>query len=243
MLPHIESGTDAEGVAERLTDAIQQPIKIGNRKLSVLARAGIALFPQDGTDADTLLENGVVAMEDAWNGQAAEIKFHSGTVKMRALQRQDVAHELKSALDREEFVLHFLPIVDARNDATVALEALLRWPQTVLGSQPIQKIVSIAEHTGLILPLGRWVLKRSCEHLQQWHDAGYPDLRISVNLSAQEFSQPDLAEIISSILRESSIDPAFLDVEINEYMLFRDAMKGIRNLFGTERTRRWGSCR
>lgn len=225
VLPCIESGTDAEGVAERLCEAIRQPIKFGTRKVSVMTRAGISLFPQDGTDAETLFENGVVAMEDAANGEAVHIKFHSGTVNLRALQRQDIEQELRAALDREEFELNFLPIIDARTNVVAAVEALLRWPQTTLASQSIQQVVSVAERTGLIRPIANWVMKTSCEQLSLWHEAGYSDLRIAINLSAQEFSRTDLVERLTSITDEFSIDPSFIDLEINEYMLFRDAMK------------------
>lgn len=225
VLPCIENGLDAEGVAKRLAEAIRQPIKSGKRKISVLAKAGISLFPQDGTDADTLFENAIVAMEDASNSEDAQIKFHSGTVKLRALQRQDVERELKTALEREEFELNFLPIVDATTNEVATIESLLRWPQTTLGSQSIQKVVSVAERTGLIVPIGDWVLRRSCEQLLRWREAGHTNLRVAVNLSAQEFSQADLVERISSILGENSVDPKLVDLEINEYMLFRDAMK------------------
>lgn len=225
VLPCIDSGTDAEGVAERLCDAIRQPIKLGTRKVSVMTRAGISLFPQDGTDAETLFENGVVAMEDAANGEAVHIKFHSGTVKLRALQRQDIEQELRAALEREEFELNFLPIVDATSSRVVTIEALLRWPQTTLTTQSIQQVVAVAERTGLIHPIANWVIRTSCEQLLLWHEAGHESLRIAINLSAQEFSQPDLIERLTSITKDLSVDPSFIDLEINEYMLFRDAMK------------------
>ncbi|MGI9203975.1 MAG: EAL domain-containing protein [Woeseiaceae bacterium] len=225
VLPCIDSGTDAEGVAERLCDAIRQPIKLGARKVAVMTRAGISLFPQDGTDAETLFENGVVAMEDAVNGEAVHIKFHSGTVKLRALQRQDIEQELRTALVREEFELNFLPIIDANTNHVVAVEALLRWPQTTLTTKSIQQIVAVAERTGLIRPIANWVIKTSCEQLLRWHEAGHESLRIAINLSAQEFSQPDLIERLTSITTDLSVNPSFIDLEINEYMLFRDAMK------------------
>lgn len=225
VLPCIDSGTDAEGVAERLCDAIRQPIKLGNRKVSVVTRAGISLFPQDGTDAETLFENGVVAMEDAANGESVHIRFHSGTVKLRALQRQDIEQELRAALEREEFELNFLPIVDAATNRIVSVEALLRWPQTTLATQSIQQVVAVAERTGLIRPIANWVIRTSCEQLLRWHEAGHGSLRIAINLSAQEFSQPDLIERLTSITNDLAVDPSAIDLEINEYMLFRDAMK------------------
>lgn len=225
ILPVIESGADAEGVTQRLIDSLQQPVKLKHSEIKVTPRAGIALFPQDGKDADTLFGNAVAAMEDARANQAGPYKFHSGTVRLRALQRQDLELELKAALENDEFAIEFLPIVDATERRVAAVEALLRWPQNVFGGKSIQKVISIAENTGLILPIGDWVLRKSCEALRNWHAAGWTDLRISVNLSVQEFSRDDLIDRVSNILRNYSLDPACLDLEITEFALFRDAMK------------------
>ena len=225
ILPVIESGADAEGVAQRLIDTLQQPVKLPHNEIKVTPRAGIALFPQDGKDADTLFSNAVAAMEDARANQAGPYKFHSGTVRLRALQRQDLELELRAALEKDEFAIEFLPIVDAGTRQVLAVEALLRWPQNVFGGKSIQKVISIAENTGLILPIGDWVLRKSCEALRNWHASGWPDLRISVNLSVQEFSRDDLIDRVTNILRNYSLDAGCLDLEITEFALFRDAMK------------------
>ena len=226
VLPAIDGGSDAEGVTQRLMETLQRPIKLAHRELCITARAGIALFPQDGTDAETLYSNAVTAMEDARNNQAAPYKFHSGTVKLRALQRQDLELELRAALDRDEFAIEFLPIVDAPTRTVVSVEALLRWPQGVFGSQSIRKVISLAENTGLILPIGDWVLRKGCEALRHWHDAGWPALRVSVNLSVQEFSRDDLVDRIATLLERGDVQPGSVEIEITEYSLFRDAMKG-----------------
>ncbi len=225
VLPIIESGSDAEGVTQRLIESLQQPIKIAHREVEVTARAGIALFPQDGNDAESLFENAIAAMEDARNSQVAPYKFHSGTVKLRALQRQDLDLELRAALEREEFTLEFLPIVDAKTRKATSVEALLRWPQQIFGLQSIRKVVALAENTGLILPIGDWVLRESCTALRRLHDAGFAELRLAINLSVQEFSHRALIEKILEILDEFGLEPRHLDVEISEYTLFRDAMK------------------
>lgn len=225
VLPSVESGTDAESVTKRLAQSLQQPIKIGHRIVSVIARAGIALFPQDGIDAETLFDNAIVAMQDATNTGTTPYKFHTGTVKLRALQRQDMELELKTALDREEFTLKYLPIVEAATHKVVAVEALLRWPQTIFDAKSITKVVALAEHTGLIVPIGDWVLRRSCEQLKDWHQSGCAGLRLAVNLSVQEFSRRDLVQRLADVLESHSIEPEFLDLEITEHMLFRDAMQ------------------
>ena len=135
---------------------------------------GIALFPQDGADAKTLFENAGAATADAKNSRTTRQKFHSGTVKVRALKRQDLVLEIRSALDREEFELNYLPIVRADTQKVITAEALLRWPGTEFGARSTQKLVSLAEYTGLIIPIGEWVLRRSCMQLHSWHEAGHP---------------------------------------------------------------------
>ena len=164
-------------------------------------------------------------MQDAKTDHSSQYKFHTGTVKLRTLQRQDLELELRTALDCEDLDLNFLPIIDARSGNTVAAEALLRWPQAVFGSQPIENIISLAEKTGLIVPIGKWVMQRGCEQLQCWHEAGHTDLRLALNLSVQEFSRSSLAEMVAGVLKNCSLDPAFVDVEITEHILFRDALK------------------
>ncbi len=225
VLPIIEDGSDAEAVTSRLSGSLEKPIEIGTNIVRVTVNAGIALFPQDGTDAMTLLENAHAAMEDAKNSQTMQ-RFHSGTVKVRALKRQDMELELQGALDREEFHLKYLPIVEASTRNVRTVEALLRWPQEVFGSRPIQQVISLAEHTGLIVPIGEWVLRHSCEQLHAWHASGHSELRLAVNLSAQEFSRADLVSRVAEILSASSIKPQYVDFEITEHVLFRDALRG-----------------
>jgi diguanylate cyclase (GGDEF)-like protein len=225
VLPSIETGTDAADVTGRLSESLRQPFKTGKREVKVGVSAGIALFPQDGTDAQTLLDNATAAMEDAKSNHSVEHKFHSGTVKVRALKRQDLELELKTALDREEFHLNYLPIVHSGTRKVVTAEALLRWPQAVFGARPIRQVITLAEHTGLIVPIGEWVLRNSCEQLHAWHESGHPHLRLAVNLSVQEFSRSDLVPRVAGILDDNSIDPQHVDFEITEHVLFRDAMK------------------
>ena len=226
LLPSIGSGTDAESVTVRLIEALQQPVSIGNRQIAVTARAGLALFPQDGADAETLFENALAAMEDARSSQTDSYKFHSGTLKLRALQRNEAELELKTALDREQFSVDYLPIVDAKTGRAAGIEALLRWPKAIFGTQRTQKVVALAEHTGLIVPIGEWVMKKSIGDLKRWHEAGHTDLRLAINLSMQQFSRPDLPARLAAMLTAQGVGASYLDVEITEYMLYRDALAG-----------------
>ncbi len=226
VLPSIEDGEDAESVAERLVADLQLPVSIESRTVFVSACGGISLFPQDGTDPAALYDNAIAAMEDARSSPNSNVKFHSGTVRLRTLQRSDLESELKSALQNDDYDLSFLPIVDANTGATKTIEALLRWPDAVLGSEPTRKIIRVAERTGLILPIGRWVIRKACEHLQTWHSAGHNEIRLAINLSAQEFVSDGIVENIEQILTETNTAPHDLDIELKEHVLFREAQSG-----------------
>lgn len=225
VLPAIESGEDAEAVAERLVADLAQPVTVGARTVTVKPSIGVALFPQDGTDPATLYQNASAAMNDARNDPGATLKFHSGTVRLRTLQRQDLEIELRSALEKEEYALNFLPVVTAADGLPVTMEALLRWPDTLLGTQPTRKIVRIAERTGLILPIGEWVVRRACQQLQRWHSKGHTGIRVAINLSSQEIVSDDVVSRIGRIIEEAQVDPAAIDVELKEHMLFREVLK------------------
>ena len=225
VLPAIESGEDAEAVAERLIADLGQPVITGARTVTVMPSVGVALFPQDGTDPATLYQNASAAMEDARNDPGTTLKFHSGTVRLRTLQRQDLEVELRAALDKEEYALNFLPVVAAADERPVTMEALLRWPDTLLGTQPTRKIVRIAERTGLILPIGEWVVRRACQQLKRWHAAGFTSIRAAINLSSQELVSDDIVGRIARIMDEEQVDPQGIDIELKEHMLFREVLK------------------
>lgn len=225
VLPSIEGGEDAEAVVQRLVNDLKQPLTVATRTITVRACGGVALFPQDGTDPAALFESAAAAMEDARNDPSALYKFHSGTVRLRTLQRQDLEVELKSALEREEYALNFLPIVDSRSGEPKTMEALLRWPDTILGTQPIRKVVRVAERTGLILPIGEWVLRHACEQLQVWRQAGHESVRVAINLSSQELVSDGVVERITRVLDETGTEAGDLDLELKEHMLFREVLK------------------
>ncbi len=226
VLPSIESGEDAEAVAERVVAELMLPVNLSNRSVIVNACGGIALYPQDGLDARSLFENALAAMEDARGESNAGIRFHSGTVRLRTLQRTDLEAELKSALRNDDYDLNYLPIFDAEHRAPSTMEALLRWPDAVLGSQPTRKIVRIAERTGLILPIGRWVLQSACAQLRRWRDAGHETVRIAVNLSVQELVSGSVVDAVEQALTEYAIEAPAMDIEFSESWLSRESLSG-----------------
>ena len=226
VLPSIETGEDAEAVAERLVDALRLPVNLRTRTVNINASSGISLYPQDGTDAVSLLENAIAAMEDARCESGMAIKFHSGTVRLRTLQRSDLEAELRAALNNGDYDLNYLPTIDIETGVPTTMEALLRWPDAVLGAQPTRKIVRVAERTGIIVPIGRWVLTHACEQLRAWRDEGHADVRLAVNISAQELVGDGMIESLERALGETGVDPADLDLEMKESLLSREALTG-----------------
>lgn len=224
VLPGVDTGAAAEAVARRLIEALGQPIAYNDRSIRVSISAGIAITPQDGTDSDSLMEKAAAAMDVARGSQSEDCKFYSGTAKLPALQRKDMELELQSALDRQEFALNYLPILCAGSGRVKSIEALLRWPRNLFEARSITQIVSLAEHTGLIQPIGEWVMRRACEEIQALHAVGHDSLKLAVNLSMQEFARPDLVEYIAAMLDEHQLAPSALQLEITEHLVFRDAM-------------------
>ncbi len=225
ILPSIDSGEDAESVATRLVESLQAPISVGTRDVTIGAAAGIALFPQDGGEADELFSNASAASQDALHNRDSSYCFHTGTVRLRALQRQDVAADLRSALERGEFVLGYQPIVAAGSGEVRSVEALLRWPTEIFGARTTQKIITMAEYTGLIVDIGEWVIANSLKAYRGWQQATGLEARLAVNLSTREFVAPNLAGRIEKMLEDTGVEPGCLDIEIRETVLFRDAMK------------------
>ncbi len=225
ILPAIDSGEDAESVATRLVESLRQPMSLGTRVMTMGAAAGIALYPQDGNEAEELFSNAHAAAQDARHREESNYCFHTGTVRLRALQRQDAAADLRSALERGEFVIGFQPIVAADSGELRAVEALLRWPTEIFGARTTQKIITMAEYTGLIVDIGEWVIANSLKAYRGWQDATNCSVRLAVNLSTREFVAPRLAERIEKMLADAGVEPGCLDIEIRENVLFRDALK------------------
>ena len=230
VLPEIETGEAAEAVLCRLIESLQQPVTVGTRSTMASVSGGLALLPQDGTDAQTLLDNATAAMADARASEGTSYRFHSGTVRLRSLQRQDVAADLKTALSNEAFEIRFMPVVSATSGKPRSAEALLRWPETALGAVSTQKIVTTAEHTGVIIEIGDWVTRKALEASRSWHQKGHHAMRVSINLSGQEFASPGLVSRVADALRDTGADPTSVEFELKEHMVARDATRNFATI-------------
>lgn len=228
---------NATCVAQSLIDAIQPPFLIAGRELHVTTSIGIALFPDDGNDAETLVKHADLAMYSSKESGRNRYNFYSASMNQKALMRMELEADLRNALERGEFYLEFQPIITVSDSTIAAAEALLRWQHPTRGTVSPDQFIALAEETGLILPLGEWVLRTVCARMKTWSDAGLPLIRFSVNVSSRQIEQQDFAEIVRNALRDTGANSAQLEIELTESCLIRHSGKNIADVFGL---REWG---
>jgi diguanylate cyclase len=222
LLPNVRKPADAGMIAERIIAALREPMQLALNSLVVTPSVGIAIFPNDGTDVDTLLRNADLAMYFSKRRSAGTYSFYDAAMNANALQRFTIEDKLRGALQRNEFSLNYQPLFDIRTGHISGMEALLRWTNDQLGVVPPSEFISVAEETGLILPIGDWVLRSACAQAKAWHDEGLPLIRISVNVSGQQFALSDFPQQVDAILRETGLDPSKLELEITETLIMND---------------------
>ena len=221
ILPPPARVEDVARVSEKVLGALRAPFTVEGHELHVTASLGVSLYPSDGTDVATLEKNADVAMYRAKEQGRDNYQLYAPSMNAMALDRLVLEGGLRRALEREEFVLHYQPQVDIHGRICGA-EALLRWQppgQEIVGPE---RFIGLAEETGLIVPLGEWVLKTACWQAKAWANAGLPALRIGVNLSARQFKHGKLVETLRGILEESALDPGLLELELTESVLMED---------------------
>ncbi|HEY4749507.1 MAG TPA: EAL domain-containing protein [Steroidobacteraceae bacterium] len=233
LLPSLRHTLDAGGVAERLILALREPIQLASNSLVVTPSVGIAIYPQDGTDAATLLRNADLAMYFAKRRSAGTFAFFDVSMNATALQRFTIEEQLRGALDRNEFSLQYQPQFDVRTGTISGIEALLRWTNAELGAVSPAEFVSVAEETGLILPIGKWALRAACMQAKAWRGEGLPVHRMAVNVSGREFALAEYPNEVAEILKETGLEPSVLELEITESVVMSDevwAEKAINQL-------------
>ena len=233
LLPNLRTTVDAGAVAERLVLALRQPIQIGANSLVVTPSVGIALYPQDGADAETLLRNADLAMYFAKRRAPGTFAFFDVSMNTTALHRFTIEEQLRGALERNEFSLQYQPQFDVRTGTISGVEALLRWTNAELGAVSPVEFIPVAEETGLILAIGKWVLRAACEQAQAWRAEGLPVQRMAVNVSGRQFALAEYPLEVGEILRETGLEPAVLELEITESVVMANeawAEKAIKQL-------------
>src|SRR5256885_690376 len=194
LLPGLIRSDDAAPVAQKILDAVRSPFHIEGREFYISTSIGISLFPEDGSDAETLIKNADTAMYQAKEQGRDNYQLFNAFVNARALQRIAIEHGLRRALATEEMEVHYQPIYDFRSGRISGMEALLRWTHPELGSIPPGVFIPLAESTGAMVPIGTWVLRTACAQAKAWHDSGFRSLSLAVNLSVTQLHQGDLVD-------------------------------------------------
>ena len=222
LLPDLVHTHDAAHVAQRLIEAFSQPFDIADREVFITASIGIALYPNDGDDGEILLKNADVAMYHAKDRGRNNYQYYDNALNAAAIERLTLESSLRLAMDRGEFVLHYQPQVDAMAGKVIAVEALVRWRHPELGLVSPADFIPVAEETGLIVPLGEWVLSEACRQNMAWQRAGIPPMRVAVNVSGLQFERQALIPAVSKALRESGLEAEWLELEVTESTIMRD---------------------
>jgi diguanylate cyclase (GGDEF)-like protein/PAS domain S-box-containing protein len=222
IFPHVTYVEDIGKIARRILEVLADPFILEDRELYISASLGIALFPFDGEEAAVLLRNADTAMYRAKQQGRNTYQFYAPEMNPKAREQLELETDLRKALARDELLLYYQPQVDISSGKIVGLEALLRWQQPRLGMVPPCDFIPIAEETGLICPIGNWVIRAACQQHQAWRAAGLPPMRVAVNLSARQFQRCDLVATIVQILQETRVEPRYLELEITESAAMQD---------------------
>lgn len=222
ILADIHHPQQTKGIAEKLLNAIRAPQHVAGHDLSVTASLGISIYPDDGFDAIALIKKAETAMRNVKESGPNDFSFFIDEMNQRAREQQTIESGIRLALERNEFVLHYQPKLDLGSGKVVGAEALIRWQKPGQGWIYPTDFIGVAEDSGLIVPLSKWVLAQACQQARTWQVNGLPDLCMSVNVSAIDFRQRDFVEGIEQILQQTGMDPALLELEITEGVLMQN---------------------
>jgi diguanylate cyclase (GGDEF)-like protein len=248
MVPQIDVVDDIRCVAERIMDSFQKSFIVKDQEFHMSASTGIAVYPYDGTDPETLIKNADLAMYASKEQGKNQYTFCTEDMKAEVLQKIRLAEDLFRAMERRELHLHYQPQVCAKSKKIVGIEALLRWYHPKLGVISPGLFIPLAEQTGLIGSIGDWVLMAACQQCRTYHLKGLPDIRVAVNVSIIQLQNPEFAGRVRQILEETQLEPHYLELEITESIAvsepdsFIEMLKSLKELgvsiaiddFGTE---------
>ena len=218
--------------AKKIVQSLIQPHRIDEHKLHITTSIGISLYPDDGDDADTLIKHADTAMYHAKSRGRNHYQFFQSDMNIRAVARQSIETDLRQAIRREEFVLHYQPKVNLESGEITGAEALVRWMHPSKGMMLPETFVGIAEDCGLIIPIGQLLLRQACRQAKDWQDANKSPLTVSVNISALEFRHPHFLDSVHAILQETGLDGRILELELTESVLMRNIEASKSILFG-----------
>ncbi len=231
IVEEIRHSRDVALMAQKLLDAFKRPFQLDGQEVFVTASMGISLFPADGEDVATLVKNADAAMYRAKEQGRNNYQFYTAELTAMAFERLALESSLRRAMERDELELYYQPQVSLRRGCITGAEALVRWHHPEMGLVPPSRFIPIAEESGLIIPIGAWVLEQACRQARAWREAGYTALTVSVNLSARQFLQKELAETVAAILERTGADPASIELELTETTFSQNTEETLQTLW------------
>ncbi|MBI4710039.1 MAG: diguanylate cyclase, partial [Nitrospirae bacterium] len=230
LLPGVNHVRDAARVAQKVLDTLTERFRVGVHELFISASAGISMFPTDGDNAETLIKNADIAMYTAKEHGRNNYQFFTSSMNASVFERLTVENSMRKAIKKDEFFMHYQPRVNIKTGRITGMEALVRWQHPEFGLVPPAQFIPLAEETGLIIPIGEQILWKTCKQNKTWQDSGLPHLRVGVNLSARQFQQQNLVEMIALALNNTGLSPASLEIEITESTIMKDVGRTVRIL-------------
>jgi predicted signal transduction protein with EAL and GGDEF domain len=230
LLMDLKNGENAAVVAEKVMAALRQPVLLGGQDVPIGASVGITVFPHDAQEAEDLMRNAESAVSSAKASGRGVYRFYTSAMNSRAAERLTLTSHLRGALERQEFVLHYHPLVDVSQGRVAGVEALLRWHNPRQGLLGPDRFISILEETGLILSVGEWTLRQAAHDVQALTGPGAPRIRLCVNLSTRQFQRADLVDTVAATVLESGLPAELLELEITESLLMQDMDAAIEKL-------------
>ena len=221
LLQEVQQSEDAAITARRVLQAVAEPHSIDQHDLHVTSSMGVSVYPDDGLDAETLIKNADTAMYQAKENGRQSYQFFRPAMNARAVERHSIEEHLRCALERQELALHYQPKIDVKTRAITGAEALVRWTHPTRGSVSPAQFIPVAEDSGLILPVGAWVLREACAQARAWMDANLPVKTMAVKVSAIQFRDENFLEGLFTILSETGLDPRLLELELTESVLMK----------------------
>jgi len=219
LLGNLKEPEDARHVSQKVLDALSEPLTIDGHELKITPSVGICAYPHDGEDVETLMRNADTAMYYAKQMGRNNYQFFTQAMNDAAQQRLVIENDLRHAIERDEFILHYQPQLDLKTGAIIGFEALVRWLHPQRGTVSPSLFIAAAEESGLIGPLGEWVLRQACSEGHAWRNAGHPELQVSVNCSAHQFQRDGFVETVNLVLRETGLPASCLELEITESVI------------------------
>lgn len=232
VITNVKDEKYLEEISNKIIDVFQQPFNIQGYSVKLTTSIGISIFPKDGANFDLLLRNADSAMYLAKEFGANQFQFYTEELNQKTLKRLEQEAELRTAIEENEFVLYYQPQIDLNAEKLVSVEALIRWRHPTKGIILPLEFIPLAEETGLIFPIGEWVLRTACKQIKEWQNRGLPHIRVAVNITTKQLRLYNLREVILDILEETGLEPQYLELELTENIIINnmDVIKTIHEL-------------